>query len=224
MSEATIQPTEHAPAPAAGHGHAPAPTGDVWAGGVRPYGAHSKKFGMWLFIVSDSITFAALLFAYSFVRVANISWPTPFNMNSIILSTSMTFVLLSSSLTMVLGVAAAQKKNRDAAAFWILMTALGGLAFVVLHTYEWMHTIHAYGLFKEGTTLSMMWGTFFAATGMHMLHVTVGVFYLVGLAIQYKGGKFKPIDVEVAGLYWHFVDLVWMFVFPLIYLMSTKID
>ncbi|MBI3830342.1 MAG: cytochrome c oxidase subunit 3 [Planctomycetes bacterium] len=182
---------------------------------------------MWLFIVSDSITFAALLFAYSFVRMANLEWPTPFHAASILKSTTMTFVLLSSSLTMVLAVDRANKKQRDKASFWIMMTALGGLAFVVLHSWEWIELIHEWvqpAKAANGGVLPMMWGTFFAATGMHMLHVTAGVFYLVGLALQYKGGKFKPIDVEVAGLYWHFVDLVWMFVFPLIYLMSTKIE
>lgn len=217
MSEATV----HAAAPA--HGHETAAGGDIWSGGVRPLGAHSKKFGMWLFIVSDSITFAALLFAYSYIRLANV-WPTPFDASSVTLSTAMTAILLSSSLTMVIAVDAANKKNRDKAALFTLLTALGGIGFVVLHSYEWWHIIHHHHLFAAGSTLPMIWGTFFAATGMHMLHVTVGVGYLVVLALQYKGGKFKAIDIEVAGLYWHFVDLVWMFVFPLIYLMSTNIE
>ncbi|MCW8131316.1 MAG: cytochrome c oxidase subunit 3 [Planctomycetota bacterium] len=185
---------------------------------------------MWLFIVSDSITFAALLFAYSYVRLSNV-WPTPFHGHSIVTSTAMTFVLLSSSLTMVLAVDAANKKLRDKAVLWTMLTALGGLIFVVLHTMEWLGIIndHLMPLIKAGEetksgwTMPMVWGTFFAATGMHMLHVTVGVGYLVVLALQYKNGKFKAIDIEVAGLYWHFVDLVWMFVFPLIYLMSAKI-
>jgi len=199
--------------------------GDAWSGGARPLGAHSKKFGMWLFIMSDSITFAGLLIAYSYARLSS-AWPTPlpFDASSITLSTAMTFILLSSSLTMVLGVNRANQGDRKAAFKWIMLTALGGLGFVVLHSYEWLHIISHHQLFKEGSTLPMMWGTFFAITGMHMLHVTIGVGYLVVLGVQYVNGKFKAIDVEVLGLYWHFVDLVWMFVFPLLYLMSTNIE
>lgn len=209
MSHATVEPQ----------------AGDLWSGGVKPYKMDSKKFGMWLFIASDSITFAALLMAYSYVRLSA-PWPEelPFTFSSIMLSSVMTFCLLSSSLTMVFAVAASAKGDRDKTFNWLMATVVGGLAFVVLHGYEWMHIIHDQHLFMyapEGASLPGIWATFFCCTGMHMLHVTIGVAYLFGLAVQYKGGKFKPIDVEVAGLYWHFVDLVWMFVFPLIYLMSA---
>lgn len=217
MSEATAEKAVEGAAPAAAAAaHAPVKS-DPWYGGVAPFGTDSKKFGMWLFIMSDSITFAAILMAYTYMRIADPDWPLVFNAQSVVLSTIMTFVLLSSSLTMVLGVAAAEAGKRKRAAAWIFATAFGGVAFTVIHAWEWSHVIHD---LPEGA-MPMMWGCFFAATGMHMLHVTIGVGYLVVLGLAYLSGKFKPVDVEVAGLYWHFVDLVWMFVFPLIYLMST---
>jgi cytochrome c oxidase subunit III len=196
---------------------------DAWSGGGSPYAVGSKKLGMWLFIVSDAITFSALLMAYSYVRVANADWPRPFPGASIINATVMTVVLLSSSLTMVLGVRAAKLGRRSAVVGWLLATALGGVIFDVLHIHEWL------GLIEEGVRLfKNPWGTplfgaaFFSLTGLHMTHVTVGVVYLTVVAIGMKRGKFTSEDVEVSGLYWHFVDLVWMFIFPLVYLMSAK--
>jgi len=233
------------------------------------FGAYSKKVGMWLFLASDSLTFGALLVAFSYNRISNPAWPTPFAVQSITNATIMTACLLSSSLTMVLGVFAAQRHDRAWTRIWLLATMIFGTAFIVLHGMEWSHLI------DEGMTpFSNPWaptvpqfgGTFFTLTGMHMLHVTIGVIYLgviafrkwflPALAAIWIAGYFlipannvfhygihalglglivaavilflKPKDydahdVEVAGLYWHFVDLVWMFIFPLVYLMSTKI-
>ena len=196
-----------------------------WGGGASPYAVGHKKLGMWLFIVSDALTFSALIVAYSYVRIAN-EWPTPFEFYpAIIFSSVMTLVLLSSSLTMVFAVDAGHKGDRAAAAKWIWATALGGVVFIVLHANEWMHLIH------DGVTpLANPWGTplfggtFFTITGLHMTHVAIGVIYLAIVAIGFKSGKYDAEDVEVSGLYWHFVDLVWMFVFPMVYLMSTKIS
>ncbi len=197
---------------------------DAWSGGGSPYAVGSKKLGMWLFIVSDAITFSALLIAYSFVRVASEAWPRPFGASSIANATVMTGVLLSSSVTMVMAVRAAKMTNRGAAAKWLLATMAGGVAFDVLHLREWL------GLIEEGVRLFQNpWGTplfgatFFGLTGLHMTHVTVGVIYLGIVAVGQYRRKYSSEDVEVSGLYWHFVDLVWMFIFPLVYLMSTKI-
>jgi len=178
---------------------------------------------MWLFLVSDALTFATLLICYSYFRVAN-EWPKPFEFSpGIVFSSLMTLVLLSSSLTMVFGVAAGHSGERKAAAKWLWLTALGGGAFVALHLTEWNHLIH------EGVTpFSNPWGaplfgaTFFLITGLHMTHVVIGVVYLAILAAGFGAGKFDAEDVEVCGLYWHFVDLVWMFVFPLVYLLSVS--
>ncbi len=195
-----------------------------WSGGGSPFAMGSKKLGMWLFIVSDSLTFSVLLMAYSYSRLANPSWPTPFPIfPAIVFSTTMTVVLLGSSLTMVMAVAAAQRHDRSAAVKWILATMAGGAIFCGLHLTEWMHLI------EEGVRpFSNPWGaplfgaTFFGITGLHMTHVTLGVIYLGVIATGFGRGKFTPEDVEVSGLYWHFVDLVWMFVFPMIYLMSVR--
>src|SRR6266567_6436286 len=119
----------------------------LWAGGQSPYRTNSKKFGMWLFIISDALTFSALLFAYTYSRVSNPNWPTPFHFSpSIIFSSIMTFALLSSSLTMVMAVHAMNHGNRKAATGWILATMVGGATFVVLHMTEWLNLINNEGV------------------------------------------------------------------------------
>jgi cytochrome c oxidase subunit 3 len=199
-----------------------------WGGGTHPYRVGHRKLGMWLFIMSDSLTFGALLVAYSYARVASVSWPTPFKFSpSILFSTGMTLVLLSSSLTMVFAVSASKRGKRGAARKWILATMLLGLTFIGLHMLEWVRLINE-GLapfqlpdewHKAWPGASPLFGsTFFGITGLHMFHVFSGVCYLGVVAARIK--KLNE-DVEVAGLYWHFVDLVWMFVFPLIYLLSV---
>ncbi len=196
-----------------------------WSGGTAPFAVNSKKLGMWLFIVSDTLTFSAMLLVYSWVRLANPGWPRPFEIYpAIAKSTFMTIILLGSSLTMVLGVAAAHKNERKKAVRWLLFTALGGAAFVVLHTTEWINLIHeGYTPWSTPQGMPLFGATFFGITGLHMLHVTIGVIYLLVMAWGYGSEKFDADDVEVSGLYWHFVDLVWMFVFPMIYLMSIKL-
>ena len=197
------------------------------AGAYEPslFRTYSNKIGMWLFIVSDSLTFGALLFAYSYGRISTPNWPTPFHNESIITASVMTAFLLTSSLTMVLAVSAAGMGNRKKTITWLAATIFCGVAFVVLHALEWRGLIH------EGMTPSQNpWGaaqfggTFFTLTGLHMLHVTIGVVILAVIAFRSWGKKFSAQDVEVSGLYWHFVDLVWMFIFPLVYLMSTRIE
>jgi cytochrome c oxidase subunit III len=198
----------------------------VWDGGRSPYAVNSKKFGMWLFIISDSLTFSALLFAYTYGRVSNPNWPTPFHFSpSIIFSSIMTLALLSSSLTMVMAVDSMNHGKRQAAGAWILATMAGGALFVGLHLTEWLNLIN-----NEHVTpahnpwdVPLFGATFFGITGLHMTHVITGIIYLAVICQAVFRGKFKAIDVEVAGLYWHFVDLVWMFVFPLVYLLSAKI-
>lgn len=202
-----------------------ATTGEgTWGGGGSPYAVGSKKLGMWLFILSDSLTFTAMLMAYSYVRVANPNWPRPFEGHSVALASVMTFCLLSSSLTMVMAVAAGHRGERKKSALWLGATMLGGVLFIILHVNEWL------GLIGQGVTpFANPWGTplfgasFFTLTGLHMTHVTIGVVYLGVIAWGFNGGRFEADDVEVSGLYWHFVDLVWMFIFPLVYLMSNSV-
>ncbi|HSB11046.1 MAG TPA: cytochrome c oxidase subunit 3 [Blastocatellia bacterium] len=199
-----------------------------WGGGVHPYRVGHRKLGMWLFIMSDSLTFGALLVAYSYARASSVKWPTPFPFSpSIIFSSTMTLVLLSSSLTMVFAVSAAKARKLGSARKWLIATMLLGLTFIVLHMMEWSHLIgEGLAPFELPDKWKAAWpgasplfgSTFFGITGLHMFHVFTGVCYLGVVAARVK--KLRE-DVEVAGLYWHFVDLVWMFVFPLIYLLSV---
>jgi cytochrome c oxidase subunit III len=197
-----------------------------WEGGKSPYATNSKKFGMWLFLISDSLTFSALLFAYTYSRVANPDWPKPFQFSpSVIFASIMTFCLLTSSLTMVMAVHAMNHGNRKATVWWILATMAGGVAFVILHMTEWLRLINDEHVtpFTNPWGVPLFGGTFFGLTGLHMTHVIIGVIYLAVICQAVARGKFKFEDVEVSGLYWHFVDLVWMFIFPLVYLMSARV-
>ena len=188
------------------------------------FATYSNKIGMWLFLLSDSLTFGALLFAYSYGRISNPTWPTPFHSESIINATVMTGFLLTSSLTMVLAVLASAAGNRSGTIKWLLATMFCGIMFVGLHLREWIGLIHE-GMtpWKNPWGAPQFGGTFFTLTGMHMLHVTIGVAVLGVMVLRSMGKKFSANDIETSGLYWHFVDLVWMFIFPLVYLMSTKI-
>jgi cytochrome c oxidase subunit 3 len=196
------------------HGHPPA-----GAMAEPAFSVPAKKMAMWLFIIADSATFAGCLVAYGFIRNATPNWPRPFhNITNVAV---MTFILLTSSLTMLLSARAAQNGDKPGAFRWTMITALGGFLFAALHIREWM------GMIGEGATLfHNPWGTplfgasFFSITGLHLLHVTGGVVALVAVALRYKGGRYKADDLEITGLYWHFVDLVWMFVVPLVYLMN----
>ena len=184
-----------------------------------PFSMPTKKLAMWLFIIADTMTFAACLVAYGFLRNGTPDWPRPFH--SITNVALMTFILLTSSLTMLLGLREAKMGDKAAAFRWTMITAAAGILFALLHVREWL------GLIDEGMTLfKNPWGTglfgsaFFSITGLHLTHVTAGVIALVVVGVRYKGGRYNADDVEILGLYWHFVDLVWMFVVPLVYLLN----
>ena len=189
-----------------------------------PYGIQSKKLTMWLFIISDAVTFGAVLYGYAYLRAGTPNWPTPFHFSpSIVNGLIMTFVLLSSSLTMLAAVAAAKQGRKSSSLTWLGATILLGIIFAALHLREWFH------LFQDGWSLSKnplggsvaFGATFFSITGLHLLHVISGVIALIVIAIGYNTNWLDSGHVETTGLYWHFVDLVWMFVFPLLYLMNV---
>jgi cytochrome c oxidase subunit III len=189
--------------------------------GQPPFSVPSKKMAMWLFIIADTATFAGCLVAYGFLRNATPNWPRPFH--SITNVALMTFILITSSLTMLLGVRAAQAASKAAALRWVMITAALGIVFAVLHIREWL------GLIDEGMTmLHNPWGTglfgatFFSITGLHLTHVTGGIIALIVVGLRYNTGRYKADDLEILGLYWHFVDLVWMFVVPMIYLLNLS--
>ena len=179
-----------------------------------PYSIPSRKLTMWLFIISDAVTFGAILFAYGYLRVATPDWQTPFKSASIINAAIMTFVLITSSLTMLGAVDASKAGDKPKALRFLASTMVLGLIFAGLHIREWV------GLFDEGIKLSsgLFGQTFFSITGLHLLHVITGVVALAVVARKYSSGSLTPGHVETTGLYWHFVDLVWMFVVPLVYL------
>ena len=178
-----------------------------------------------MFIVADAATFAALLFAYGYVRVANPDWTHPFAFwPSIANGIVMTVVLLTSSLTAIAAVLAAQAGRKAAALRWLGATMLLGTLFAALHLREWVSMLgEGWRPFRNplgGTPL--VGATFFSVTGLHLLHVLVGVIVLAVIALGYRRGRFDAGHLETTGLYWHFVDLVWMFVFPLIYLLNMR--
>lgn len=191
---------------------------------ASPFAIPTKKLAMWLFIIADAMTFAAVLIAYGFLRNSVPNWPTPFKFSpSIINVMVMTFILISSSLTMLFAVRAAQDEDKPKAFTWILITALGGAIFALLHIHEWLGMIgEGAGLFHNPWGPPLFGASFFCVTGLHLLHVTGGVIALVIVGLRYKGGRYKADDIEITALYWHFVDIVWMFVVPMVYLLSVQ--
>jgi cytochrome c oxidase subunit III len=179
----------------------------------------AKKMAMWLFIIADSATFAGCLVAYGFTRNGTPNWPRPFE--SMTNAAIMTFILLSSSLTMLVAIRRAELGEKSKAFTWMMITALLGAIFAVLHIREWLELIgKGVTLFHNPWGTPLFGGFFYSVTGLHLLHVTGGVIALVAVAIRYQGGRYNADDIEVTGLYWHFVDLVWMFVVPLMYLLN----
>jgi cytochrome c oxidase subunit 3 len=201
--------------------------GDVHGAAMEPspFLIQSKKLTVWLFIVADAATFGAILFGYGYLRFGSPNWTKPFQFSpSIINAFIMTVILLTSSLTMLGGVAAAREGRRSVAVRWLGATVLLGVLFATLHLREWAAMIH------DGWSLSanpmggsvLVGATFFSITGLHLLHVICGVVAITVIAIGFGTGKLTAGHVETTGLYWHFVDLVWMFVFPLVYLLNLR--
>ncbi len=190
-----------------------------WGGGQSPFAVGWPKLMMWLFLVSDTLTFAGLLSGYGVMRLSLGRWPVQSEIFRIWLVGLMTFILICSSATMAVAVAAARRGARSLVLRFLLLTVLGGLMFLSMQAFEWTSFI------REGARLfGNPWGipqfsaTFFIITGFHGGHVTAGVIYLLITAIRYARRRIAPESVEIAGLYWHFVDLVWVFIFTLLYL------
>ena len=204
-----------------------------WGGGVSPFGIDYGKMMMWFFLVSDAFTFSALLVCYGTMRFSNPTWPAP----EVVFQSApfieggvplvfvgiMTFILIMSSVTMVLAVEAGHRNVKKEVAKWMAWTIVGGLAFLSCQAWEWTHLI------REGATLhGNPWGTaqfaqlFFVITGFHGFHVFSGVVINTVIYTNVKAGTYERRGhydmIEKVGLYWHFVDLVWVFVFTFFYL------
>jgi cytochrome c oxidase subunit 3 len=181
------------------------------------------KLGMWIFLAGDAVGFGTLLAGYGMMRATSADWPAPYEVLGINLTAAMTFLLICSSVTMVKGLEWLGKGNRVRAIRFLLYTAIGGAIFVGLQAYEWSHLIHQGLHINSNPWGATLFGTsFFLVTGFHGLHVTGGVIYLLAM-VRYVQNRPDPQAsfnaVEIAGLYWHFVDLVWIMVFTFMYLL-----
>jgi len=192
-----------------------------WGGGAAPFGASWQKTMMWIFIVTDALLFSGLLSGYAFLREASSApWPRQSEVFSIPFIALMTFILITSSMTMGTAVTAARLGDTKKALRMLVFTIIGGLLFLGCQAYEWYEIIH-----QGGRLTSNPWGSpqfgqaFFLLTGFHGSHVISGLVILIVTAIRSAMGKTPAQGVEMAGLYWHFVDLVWVFIFTLFYLL-----
>ena len=192
-----------------------------WDGGVSPWGQSWQKLMMWFFIIGDALLFAGFLASYGFTRLNSPEWPDALGeVFSPFLITFMTFVLITSSAFMACAVAAAKTNDRAAVVKWTLLTLVGGAIFLGCQAYEWSHLIG-----EGGKPWGNPWGDrsfgayFFLITGFHGTHVLIGLIILLVTALgARKAEAVNANGVEVAGLYWHFVDLVWVFIFGCFYL------
>ena len=286
----------------AGHSSDTASTTELWGGGRSPFSVSYGKLMMWLFLVSDALTFSGLLIGYGFIRHTYEAWPVgekvfqslPFLGDGfpLIYVALMTFILIVSSVTMVLAVEAGHRLDKKDIIKWLTLTVIGGLFFLLSQVWEWSHFIHGGGGFIttttgevyhldhlekdieevngtyvmpdhlsliqnkygegeptiiEGAAAEKIWGTmtdyyhganmlrneyapdapqyanfFFFITGFHGFHVFSGVVINLLILLQVRRGAYDERGhyemVEKTGLYWHFVDLVWVFVFTFFYL------
>lgn len=241
-------------------------TGKTWDGGNEPFGASYGKLMMWFFLLSDAFTFSGLLLAYGALRFSANTWPDPDAVFQsfpflgdglpLVFVGLMTFILIASSVTMVLAVEAGHRNSKAEVAKWMVWTIIGGAMFLGCQAWEWTH------LFSEGASITQnpfapevaakahelmaanaklshheatlealkalpnhrysFTSLFFTITGFHGFHVFSGVIINIIILINVLGGTYERRGhyemVEKVGLYWHFVDLVWVFVFTFFYL------
>jgi heme/copper-type cytochrome/quinol oxidase subunit 3 len=176
------------------------------------------KLAMWLFLASDCLFFGAFISAYLLYRGRPQRGPHPDELFNIPFTSATSFILLMSSLAMVLALAAIQRGDHRRFRLWVLATALFGATFIAGQVYEFTH------FYREGLRLgsNLFGSTFFVLTGFHGAHVTVGILWLLslwGMSVQGRIGQPDAEKVEIAGLYWHFVDVVWIVIFTVVYLM-----
>ena len=181
-------------------------------------GIPNGKLGIWVFLASEVMFFGGLIAAYIVLRSGHPHWPGPEGHLDARLGTLNTLVLICSSTTIVLALAAAKRGAKAAIRRWLLVTVLLGATFLVIKGFEY----HAKFSHHILPSTNVFWSCYFVLTGFHALHVLGGIaFNLVVLA-----STFDPVSwsarghrLELAGLYWHFVDIVWIFLFPLLYLL-----
>lgn len=215
---------------------------DAWSGGKSPFAVEYGKLMMWFFLLSDAFTFSAFLIYYGAQRFSQISWPDPDVVFQSIPGIAdhgfplvfvgiMTFILIMSSVTMVLAVEAGHRNSKKEVVWWMIATIIGGMMFLGCQAIEWSHLHHEgywWGSFPASYTGVDTVGAlqfanlFFTITGFHGFHVFTGVVINIIITLMVVSGVFQRsgsyLMVEKVGLYWHFVDLVWVFVFTFFYL------
>jgi heme/copper-type cytochrome/quinol oxidase subunit 3 len=175
------------------------------------------KFAIWLFLATEIMFFSGLIGAYIVLRSASKSWPDPADRLAVDITAANTFILIMSSWTMVKAVFAAKKGDQGGLVRWLIATILIGSTFVGVQVYEYIELVHHDALPK----VDIFWSTFYAMTGFHGTHVVVGVIWNTCVLLGALRGKYTAknnLGVELAGLYWHFVDLVWVLLFTIVYL------
>jgi len=218
-----------------------APPARLWGGGRSPFNVEYGKIMMWYFLMSDAFTFGAFLISYGTTRFATNGWPDPNDVFKsfpglgeaylpLVFVSLMTFILIVSSVTMVLAVQAGHSMNKRSVAINLILTIIGGLAFLSCQAWEWTHLYHEGAWWGRNPFLNANGSVgstnftnfFFTITGFHGFHVFSGVIINTVMLIMTLAGVFERrghyLMIEKAGLYWHFVDLVWVFVFALFYL------
>jgi cytochrome c oxidase subunit 3 len=183
-------------------------------------GLYNGKFGIWVFLASEVMLFGALFSTYVLLRIGATQWPHGAEILNVPLATVNTMVLIASSVTMVLSWAALLEKNLKKFRIFMGLTILAGAIFMVIKAFEYGAKFH-HGLYPSTSTFLAI---YFTLTGLHALHVVGGMIVNVyHLLTSGKWWRSRPVQftnrVEVAGLYWHFVDLVWIFLFPVLYLL-----
>jgi|TARA_B100000959_G_scaffold230880_1_gene247118 heme/copper-type cytochrome/quinol oxidase subunit 3 len=183
-----------------------------------PFGkATNGKLGMWLLIIVDGLSFSGLLIAGAALRASSTSWPVAGEVLNIPLTAFNTFLLICTSFTMVMALNSIQHGNSKGLKKYLFYTLLGGVIFLGIQIYEYYHLI------ESGFTISssMYASIFYVTTCFHGLHVLSGVIYITCILWQAMKEKYSADNwdhVEILGLFWHFVDLVWILVFTIIYL------
>jgi cytochrome c oxidase subunit III len=196
---------------------------------------HASWLGMWVFLATEVMFFGGMFTCYAFYRAG---YPGAFaaasNQLDVLLGAINTAVLIGSSLTMALAVYSAETGSRRATVNFLLLTILLGAIFLGIKSYEYHekfveHFVPGAAFRFEGPfarPAEIFFSFYFAMTGMHALHMVIGIGLLAVIAIKARRGRFSPAyytPVELTGLYWHFVDLVWIFLFPLLYLVGRHL-
>jgi cytochrome c oxidase subunit III len=181
-------------------------------------GIENRKLGMWLFLASETMFFTGLIGAYIVLRLATEGWPDPSTVLNIPLTGFNTFMLICSSATLVKALASAQDGDQEGMQVGLFLTVILGSFFLAIQAHEYHELVHDKGL----TPSSSIFGScFFTLTGFHGMHVLGGVICLIFVFIKSLRGGYSAAEyrgIEVIGLYWHFVDLVWIILFTILYL------